>query len=201
MRLLPCGASAVLLEAQDAALGVAAAVELLDLPGLVDIVPAAETVLVRFSEPMRLEAARGRLEAVRPVPVASLATSEVRVAVTYDGPDLAEVAELTGLTRGEVVARHTGHAWQVAFLGFAPGFAYLTGGDPALRVPRRPSPRPRVPAGSVALADAWSALYPGPSPGGWQLIGTSTLNLWDPDRDPPATLRPGTTVRFVQART
>lgn len=114
----------------------------------------------------------------------------------YDGPDLAAVAELTGLTEEEVVAAHTGSSWQVAFGGFAPGFAYLAGGDPRLQVPRRDQPRTTVPAGSVGLAGEFSGVYPRASPGGWQLIGRTDLVLWDLDRDPPALLAAGLRVRF-----
>ncbi|WP_134772016.1 5-oxoprolinase subunit B family protein [Ornithinimicrobium flavum] len=118
------------------------------------------------------------------------------VPVRYDGPDLEEVARLTGLGEDEVVLAHTGVVWTVAFIGFAPGFAYLAGGDPRLHVPRRPSPRTSVPAGAVGLAGEWSGIYPRPSPGGWQLLGRTELVLWDVERDPPALLTPGARVRF-----
>jgi KipI family sensor histidine kinase inhibitor len=124
----------------------------------------------------------------------------VEIPVTYDGPDLDDVAVLTGLTRDGVVAAHTGTDWRVGFGGFAPGFAYLVGGDPRLRVPRRSEPRTRVPAGAVGLAGEFSGIYPRESPGGWQLLGTTDVVLWDADREPPALLVPGTIVRFVEAR-
>ena len=119
--------------------------------------------------------------------------------MTYDGPDLAEVARLTGLGEDEVVAAHAGTPWRVAFGGFAPGFAYLVGGDPRLQVPRRDEPRTRVPAGAVGLAGEFSGVYPRESPGGWQLIGRTDAVMWDLDRDPPALLAAGLTVRFTQA--
>jgi KipI family sensor histidine kinase inhibitor len=97
-----------------------------------------------------------------------------------------------------VVARHTGSEWTVAFAGFAPGFGYLTGGDPRLEVPRRETPRTRIPAGSVGLAGRFAGVYPHDSPGGWQLIGSTTLRVWDLDRDPPALLAPGVRVRFEE---
>lgn len=122
---------------------------------------------------------------------------EIEIPVTYGGPDLAEVARLSGLGEDEVVAAHTASAWRVAFGGFAPGFAYLTGGDPRLNVPRRDSPRTRVPAGAVGLAGEFSGVYPRVSPGGWQLIGRTDVAMWDLDRDPPALLAAGATVRFV----
>jgi KipI family sensor histidine kinase inhibitor len=107
------------------------------------------------------------------------------------------VCRLTGLDRDEVVARHTAVDLVVAFLGFTPGFPYLVGLDPALHVPRRPTPRTRVPAGAVGLAGAQTGVYPRSSPGGWQLIGRTTAVLFDPGREPPALLAPGDRVRFV----
>ena len=122
------------------------------------------------------------------------------LAVRYDGPDLAAVAELTGLTTTEVVAAHLASPWTVAFIGFAPGFGYLTGGDPRLHVPRRDHPRTRVPAGAVGLAGEFSGVYPRSSPGGWQLIGSTDAPMWDVRRHPAALLRPGTPVRFEAVR-
>ncbi|AEE44984.1 5-oxoprolinase subunit B family protein [Cellulomonas fimi] len=123
----------------------------------------------------------------------------VRLDVVYDGEDLAEVAALTGLTPEEVVRRHTAATYTVAFGGFMPGFAYLVGLDPALRVPRRDSPRPRVPAGAVAVADEFTAVYPTATPGGWRLLGRCDAVLFDVARTPPALLVPGRRVRFVAA--
>ncbi|MET0315460.1 MAG: allophanate hydrolase subunit 1, partial [Rhodococcus fascians] len=125
-------------------------------------------------------------------------TDTVVVAVTYDGEDLSDVAEATGLTVAEVVRAHTEQTWTVAFGGFAPGFGYLVGQDDRLTVPRRTTPRTTVPAGSVGLAGEFSGVYPRSSPGGWQLIGRTDAVLWDVERDPPALLRPGVTVRFEQ---
>ena len=176
-----------------------------------DVVPAARTVLLLTREGADLPALSA---AVRRLPdlvrltrgfgvdpgAKTVAKShEVEIVVRYDGPDLDDVAALTGLTPAEVVAAHTGTPWRVAFGGFAPGFAYLVGGDPRLHVPRRERPRPSVPAGSVGLAGEFSGVYPRSSPGGWQLLGTTEAVLWDTDREPPALLRPGTTVRFVDA--
>ena len=96
-----------------------------------------------------------------------------------------------------MVAAHTAATWIVAFCGFAPGFGYLVGDDPRLRVPRRAESRTRVPAGSVALADGFTGIYPRSSPGGWQLLGRTDVAVWNLDRDPPGLLRPGTRVKFV----
>jgi KipI family sensor histidine kinase inhibitor len=168
--------------------------------GVVDLVPAARTLLVTF-EPGKasFEDLARLVGSTDPVAGTGTAAGVVEVRVTYDGPDLDAVAELTGLSRAEVVRRHTGGEYTVAFCGFAPGFAYLAGGDPALRVPRRESPRTAVPAGAVGLAGEFTGVYPRSSPGGWQLIGRTGAPLWDADRDPPALLSPGTRVRFVQA--
>ncbi|HET6861194.1 MAG TPA: carboxyltransferase domain-containing protein, partial [Streptomyces sp.] len=132
----------------------------------------------------------------------SAATGEVvEIVVHYDGEDLHEVARHTGLSPDEVVAAHTGSTWTAAFGGFAPGFAYLAGGDPRLEVPRRGEPRTRVPSGAVGLAGSFSGIYPRSSPGGWQIIGHTDVVVWDLERDPPALLRPGVRVRFTAAST
>ncbi|VXC31544.1 allophanate hydrolase subunit 1 [Aeromicrobium sp. 9AM] len=125
--------------------------------------------------------------------------AEIEIPVVYDGADLDEVARLTSLTTAEVVQAHTGTPWTVAFGGFAPGFCYLVDGDAGLQVPRRDSPRPRVPAGAVGLAGEFSGVYPRESPGGWQLIGRTELTMWDTSREKPALLVAGMTVRFVVA--
>jgi len=123
---------------------------------------------------------------------------DVEISVTYDGPDLPLVAQHAGVSVEEVVRRHRAAQHRVAFIGFAPGFAYLLGGDPALRIPRRDSPREHVPKGSVALAGEYCAVYPAASPGGWQLIGRTELTVFDPAAaDRPALLEPGDTVRFT----
>lgn len=122
----------------------------------------------------------------------------VVIPVRYDGADLADVAQLLGLTTAEVIAQHTGTVWHCAFVGFAPGFGYLESVDGRLTVPRRTRSRTAIPPGAVALAGGYSAVYPRRSPGGWQLIGTTDAPLWDVDRDPPALIRAGTRVRFVE---
>ena len=193
MRLLPAGDRAVLLDCADPAEARAWHAALVDLA---DVTLGARTVLVR-GEPAEV---RRFLATTKPQDVSAHPVAEITIGVVYDGPDLAEVARHTGLTVDEVVAAHTGTAWDVAFTGFAPGFAYLTGGDPRLHVPRRDTPRPRVPVGAVALAGPYSGVYPRESPGGWQLLGRTDAPLWDLDRDPPALLRPGTRVRFEASR-
>jgi KipI family sensor histidine kinase inhibitor len=167
--------------------------------GVADVVPAAETVLVVAEDGADVGALAAALRGVTPAVAATAGAGGpvVEVPVRYDGPDLADVARLTGLTEREVVAAHTGARWRVAFGGFAPGFAYLVGDDERLHVPRRDTPRTAVPAGAVGLAGPYSGVYPRSSPGGWQLIGTTEVAMWDVGRDPPALLVPGTTVRFV----
>jgi KipI family sensor histidine kinase inhibitor len=200
MRILPCGESALLIEcAPEQVASLHAALVDSALP-VTDVVPAARTVLVRF-EPHLLATAREKLETflaapLPPAPSAAPGTT-VTIEVRYDGPDLARVAALTALDAEQLVAAHTGRPWRVAFGGFAPGFAYLAGGDERLAVPRLETPRTEVPAGSVGLADGYSGIYPRPSPGGWHLIGRTTAVLWDVDREPPALLRPGWWVQFV----
>ena len=168
------------------------------VPGVEDVVPGERTLLVTVRVPDQLEAVRralpGLASGARPVVSRS---RTVEIPVVYDGPDLAEVAAHTGLSVDEVVAAHTATPWRVGFGGFAPGFAYLVGGDPRLEVPRRPEPRSSVPSGAVGLAGRYSGIYPRSSPGGWQVIGRTDAVLFDVEADPPALLRPGDTVRFV----
>ncbi|MDT5058160.1 MAG: hypothetical protein QOF66_6526 [Mycobacterium sp.] len=210
------GDQALLLEFESTAevLAWADALHEAHLLGVLDIVPASRTVLVKLAGPRYQAPTRQRLGKLR---VTAEAVSEVtaptdgradmeidiQIDVVYDGADLDEVARLTGLTTEQVVAAHTATPWRVGFGGFAPGFAYLIGGDGRLEVPRQSEPRTRVPAGSVALAGEFSAVYPRESPGGWQLIGHTskdTAELWDVDRDPPALLRPGMWVQFRDVR-
>ena len=193
MKVLPCGDRAVLLDCGSLEEATSWFAALADL----DPVLGAQTVLVR-GNPVEL---RATLAARKPgPPAAAPSTAEVVITVRYDGPDLADVASLTGLSEDDVVAAHTGTTWMVGFSGFAPGFAYLVGGDPRLHVPRRDTPRPSVPAGSVGLAADFSGIYPRSSPGGWQLIGRTDAELFDVDRSPPACLQPGMRVRFEVGR-
>ncbi|MDT7553527.1 MAG: hypothetical protein QOI16_2063, partial [Pseudonocardiales bacterium] len=195
----PMGDAALLVEVADldAVLALAAAVRAAEWPHVVDVVPGARTVVVAVEPGTDLAALRRAVVELRVDAVAALDGPVVEIPVVYEGPDLAEVAELTGLDADEVVAAHTGTPWRVGFGGFAPGFAYLTGGDPRLRVARRAEPRTSVPAGAVGLAGEFSGVYPRSSPGGWQLIGRTDAVLWDPDRTPPALLSAGAQVQFV----
>lgn len=198
MRILPCGPRARLIEHDDPlgyACGLRAACEAGLVDGIVDIIPAESTVLVTFDREPDLQA----LERVRPVAPTSMDSDTITIPVVYDGDDLDEVAHLSGLTVDEVIAVHTGATYRVAFCGFAPGFAYLTGTDPLLHLPRRDTPRARVPAGSVAIAAGYSAVYPLASPGGWHLLGRTDVRAFDPARTTPALLRPGMQVRFERA--
>ena len=194
--VLPCGDRALLVEVHEDGdvRSLAAALEQDPLPGQEELVPAARTVLVRLDRaPTDRDVAV--LRRLRPVRQAELRPAgSVVLDVVFDGPDLSEVAALTGRTPDDVVAALTSADLTVAFGGFAPGFGYLTGA--ALHVPRRATPRTRVPAGSVALAGHYAGVYPRASPGGWQLVGRTDAVLFDVDRDPPALLAPGTTVRF-----
>ncbi|MBX7449258.1 allophanate hydrolase subunit 1 [Mycolicibacterium sp. 3033] len=173
-----------------------------ELPGMVDLVPAARTVLIILADAHRQAPTRQRLARVSPAAggIADASTppddADIVLDVVYDGEDLDEVAGLTGMSVDEVVDAHTGRPWRVGFTGFAPGFGYLLGGDERLQVPRRAEPRTKVPVGSVALAGPFSGVYPRESPGGWQLIGRTDAVLWDVDRDDPALMTPGRWVQF-----
>lgn len=190
MRILPCGDRAVLLDCADADEARRWHAALREHGATL----GATTVLLR-GRPVDL---RSLVGATEPADLSAVAGREVEVPVVYDGPDLDAVARHCGLEPDEVVRRHVASRWTVAFAGFAPGFAYLSGGDPRLEVPRLERPRPRVEAGSVGLAGRFSGVYPRPSPGGWRLIGRTDAPLWDLDRDDPALLHPGDLVRFVE---
>ncbi|MGO4191135.1 5-oxoprolinase/urea amidolyase family protein [Arthrobacter sp. YAF17] len=170
------------------------------LPGQLDVLAAAETVLVTADSSAaarRFAALLLQLDLTAPV---QRDGELVVIDTVYDGEDLAEVGELTGLGAEGVIEAHTGQIWTVAFAGFAPGFGYMVGESQALEVPRRSSPRTAVPAGSVALAGNYSAVYPRRSPGGWQLIGRTGARMWDLDREQPALAAPGHRVQFRAVR-
>jgi KipI family sensor histidine kinase inhibitor len=208
VRVLPAGPHALLVELADGEHAEAFHAELLrrrergELPAVTEIVPAARTVLLD-GVAERSPGARDRfardLATWRVGPPHREDRDAVEIPVVYDGPDLDEVAALWGVPAVEVAALHSRTAFRVAFCGFAPGFGYLTGLPEPLHVPRRTTPRTRVPAGAVALAGPYTGVYPRPSPGGWQIVGRmpDPGELWDPAREPAALLEPGTTVRFV----
>jgi KipI family sensor histidine kinase inhibitor len=161
-----------------------------------DVVPGARSVLVILARPDRLPDVVAAAPGWAVEPGEEIVGRTVEVPVVYDGPDLADVAEISGLTAAELIEAHTGAEHIVDFLGFAPGFAYLSGSP--LDVPRLAAPRAAVPAGSVAVAGRQSAVYPSASPGGWRLIGRTDLAVWDVRREPPALFEPGDRVRFVR---
>lgn len=202
MKVLPCGDTALLVELEtvDEVVGYRAALTAEPVSGVTETVPAARTVLVCFDPAVVEETAlAARLASIRPIGVDLGPAATIDVPVIYDGEDLDEVAGLAGIPTAEVIRKHSAGEYVVAFCGFSPGFGYLTGLDPDLHVPRRSSPRTSVPAGSVAIAGEYTAVYPSASPGGWRLIGRTELSTWDVERDPPALLRPGTRVRFRPA--
>jgi KipI family sensor histidine kinase inhibitor len=193
VRLLPYGPRAVLAEFDtlDEVMANAASWRAAELPGVVDVVPAARTVLVAHDGTLDTTVLRA-VPAGAPLPLGEL----VVVPVRYDGDDLAAVAAACAMSVDDVVAVHSSTEYTCAFCGFLAGFGYLVGLDPRLVLPRRATPRTRVPRGSVALASTFTGVYPAESPGGWHLLGHTDLPMWDERRDPPATLPPGTRVRF-----
>jgi KipI family sensor histidine kinase inhibitor len=200
MRFLPVNLTTILVELADLdeTLALFASLQADPIDGIEEEVPAARTLMIRF-QPAKISSERlADMLATRDVSAKVAASGHlVEIPVSYDGEDLADVAELTGLSIENVIRRHTDSEFTVAFCGFAPGFGYLVGGDPALHVPRRRTPRTRIPAGSVALAGVFSGVYPQSSPGGWQIIGTTPVKMWEIDRDPAALFQPGYRVRFI----
>ncbi|SCY88132.1 urea amidolyase family protein [Paracoccus tibetensis] len=204
IRFLPIGPQILLAELPDldATLALMDALLADPVPGIAEIVPAARTLMIRSAPGTPADGAlAAKIRARQPAPgtaPAPRAADTVEIPVTYDGEDLDEVARHLGLTTTEVIAAHQAATWQVAFCGFAPGFAYMTGDDPRFDLPRRAAPRQAIPAGSVALAGRFCGIYPQASPGGWQLIGRTRLPMFDLTRDPAALLRPGMGVRFLE---
>lgn len=202
-RLLPYGPSGWLVELPAAdVVDYAAAVRQGAHPAIAEIVPAARTVLVRLRDGHEhdLDDVGAWLQHLTTTSAANLTPGSepvVEIPVVYDGADLEAVAAACGLDVDDVIARHTAAGYVCAFCGFAPGFAYLTGLDPRLHLPRRSTPRTRVPAGSVAIASDYAAVYPSESPGGWHILGRTVMQLWDTNSEQPATIVPGTAVRFV----
>ena len=198
--LRPAGDRGAMIDLADNAAAVRAARGLSASGRFLDVVPGHRTVLVTWTDdPPPPEEILALTAAALTAADDRAPARTVEIPVGYGGPDLDEVARMCGLSPEEVVSRHLGAAYTVAFLGFAPGFGYLLGGDPQLTVPRRATPRTRVPGGSVAIAGPYSGVYPRESPGGWRLIGATDVPLFDPARTPPALLAAGDTVRFVRA--
>jgi KipI family sensor histidine kinase inhibitor len=207
LRLLGYGNSGLLVELDslDEALLLCADLERNPPRGVIDLIPGARTVLISFDPAVTGQAALAADLSTRPVLAAGPASEKtttpqdgasLELPIRYDGPDLAEVAALTGLSVAEVIERHAASSYLVAFTGFAPGFGYLSGGDPGLQVPRRDTPRTMVAAGAVGLAGEFTGIYPRNGPGGWQIIGHTAATMWDVDRAPAALLRPGVRVTF-----
>ncbi|WJY67661.1 carboxyltransferase domain-containing protein [Corynebacterium auris] len=169
------------------------------LPRQTDVVAAARTVLVTFDSPGAATAATEALASYAPDAAARATARDIEIEVLYDGADLAELADSLGMSSAELIDWHTSTTWVAAFGGFAPGFTYCVPEQPgrALDIPRRATPRTQVPAGAVALAGDFSAVYPRTSPGGWQLVGTTRTPMWDSAATPPALISPGDRVRYV----
>lgn len=193
-RVLRYGDSAVLIEVQDAVTAASLAGWLRRSICADDVVAAARTVLIDGVDPAAVD-----LSGWIPGPGPPGSTQPVQIEVVYDGADLALVAQAWDCSVEAAVRRHTSIVFTSVFCGFAPGFAYLSGLPTEAEVGRRSTPRTRVPPGSVAIADRWCGVYPTASPGGWRLLGRTDAVLWDPTREQPALLAPGTEVRFVVA--
>lgn len=200
MRFLPVNLDALLVELDDLpqTLALLTSLQAEPIAGIEELVPAARTLLVRYRPAKVSHAALVEHIGARSLtaPVERAATL-IEIPVVYSGEDLDEVAQMLGISREEVIRRHTASEYSVAFTGFAPGFAYLSGGGSGLNVPRRSTPRTRIPAGAVGLAGEFSAVYPQASPGGWQIIGVTAKPMWDLGREVPALLQPGFRVRFI----
>ncbi|TQC44333.1 allophanate hydrolase subunit 1 [Rhodococcus sp. WS4] len=205
-RILRAGERAWLVECSEGhSAALAAAIEIGPCAQLIrDVVPAAVTVLVVAHSPSDMTALRDHLRLH--VAASSAGTDElvggrtVVVPIVYDGPDLDAIAAEAGLSRQQVIALHSGAVYSVAFFGFAPGFAYLTGLPEQLRLPRRTNPRPKVPAGSVAIANLQTAIYPGAMPSGWNQLGTAEIDLWDITATPPNRFGLGDRIVFEETQ-
>lgn len=199
MRILPSGSQGLLLELEslEDVVRLYAALQAADLPVL-DLVPAGRTILLVGDRDTDLTELAARVRTVETSRPRQQEAASVEIPVRYDGADLAEAADLQGCSPEALVRRHLEEDWTVVFCGFAPGFGYLAGSRFTWSTARRSSPRTQVPAGSLGLAGEFTGVYPRESPGGWQLIGTALVDVFRQDRDPPALLVPGTTVRFVE---
>lgn len=207
MRIVPFGEAALLVELEqridlDVAAEAAAIADAWEASGAGPAVPAYASALLRY-DPLALDAAeaesRARHAAERATRATMAAPREIEIPTVYDGPDLPDVAEASGLSVEDVVAIHSAASYRAYFVGFMPGFAYLGPLDPRIRAPRLAAPRARVPAGSVAVIDGQTAVYPLASPGGWRLIGRTAARVFDPERDPAPLIRAGDLVRFARS--
>lgn len=187
-----------LIEANEAARGLFQTLGARTLPEIEDVVPGARTVLVVL-RPGASPSDELHTLLSSPTPATSTEGNEYTVHVRYDGEDLVSVAHEHGLTGEEVVRLHSEPTYVVGFIGFSPGFPYLIGLPRELHTPRLTTPRTKVPTGSVAIAGAFTGIYPAATPGGWHILGRASVELFDPGRDPPALMRPGDRVRFVPA--
>ncbi|KAE8168150.1 allophanate hydrolase subunit 2-domain-containing protein [Aspergillus tamarii] len=201
MRFLPVNLTTILVELPglEETLALLTSLQSQPVDGIKEMIPAARTLLVHFDPDSVSAGALATEFRKRDLSVISHRSDcQIEIPVRYDGVDLDNIAKLTGFSVEEVIRRHRESQFTVAFCGFAPGFSYLNGGDPALFVPRHQTPRTRIPAGSVALAGPFSGIYPQSTPGGWQLIGSTSIKMWDINRNPSALLQPGYRVRFVE---
>ena len=198
-RILPCGPTAVVIEVHgtDQAIELSMWLRARELAGVTELVPAATTVLVQTSTAAALAGLDALVAEFEPTGRPGITGQLVAIDTVYDGEDLDDVATAAGISVEAVVALHSEATYIAAFCGFVPGFAYLTGLAPQLQLPRRSSPRPRVPAGSVAIATSFTGVYPTASPGGWNLLGRTEATMWDDHRERPALVEPGDRVRFV----
>lgn len=196
MQRRPYGPRAWLVDDVDDPPAWATALAAIDTPGVIEIVPAERTVVVRCTSE-RHEAVGAVLDLVEPAPSErDHRQSPLTIDVVYGGGDIADLAHAARLSVDDVIRLHVTGTYEVAFCGFSPGFAYLRGIHPRLHVPRRDSPRMSVPAGAVGVAAGYTCVYPSASPGGWHLIGHTSAALWDVRRESPALLTPGRAVRF-----
>lgn len=196
MRMVWASDQSLLVRELDDALGLFHALHRERAPGVTDLSPARRSILVRFDLRVTDHDAVERWVRGTKFEPGAFAGRRIEIGVRYDGPDLAEVAAAAGLSEDEVIAMHSGTEYIAYFLGFAPGFAYLGDVPDPIAVGRRATPRVAVPAGSVGIAGKQTGVYPAALPGGWNLIGTTEAQMYDPSTG-RTLLEPGDRVRFV----
>jgi KipI family sensor histidine kinase inhibitor len=192
------GDRGALIELPDSPAAVRVARALIGRAEFAEVVPGHRTVLLTWAGEDRPQDVDELVESALAIDPPPSPSRRIEIPVVYDGADLDEVAQLVQLSPEDVVARHAAAEYVAAFIGFAPGFAYLIGGDKRLQVPRRAHPRKRVPSGSVAIGGPYSGVYPRDTPGGWRLLGRTSVSLFDATREQPALLASGDLVRFVR---